>query len=87
MNEPLAGPSENFAGADSDRVPDPPLSSDARFSTGDELSDEMAESLARALRDAGLGGTWQGDDERPLQEEGEAFDGQDDPFYCEGRIL
>lgn len=85
VKEPLAGPSGNFCGAGSDHAPDPLLSSHVQFSAGDEPIDHMAESLARALHDAGLGGTWQGDDEHPLQEEGEAFDSHDDLFYCEGR--
>lgn len=82
------GPIESFESldrADSDHDPDPSPTPHVQFSAGDDPSDHMAKSLERALRDAGLGGTWQGDDECPLQEEGEAFDGQDDPFYCEGR--
>lgn len=72
-------------GADSDINPDP-SSPRVQHSAGDEPSDHMTESLARALRDAGLDGTWQGDDERPLHEEGEALDGHEDPFYSEGTI-
>lgn len=46
----------------------------------------MAESLARALRDAGIGGTdgQPGGDECPLHEEDEVYGADEDPFYCEG---
>lgn len=58
----------------------------AQFSAGDEGPDSMAESLARALRDAGIGGTdgQPGGDECPLHEEDEVYGADEDPFYCEG---
>lgn len=61
-----------------------PSDSGAHFSAGETCHDPMAESLARALRDAGIGGNWQGDDERPLHEEEDSTGELDDPFYCEG---
>lgn len=85
VNERLPDPSESFGGADSCNNSDPPYDH-VRFSTGDEPDDPMAESLARVLHNAGIGDAWQGDDECPLHEDDEAFDGHNDPFYCEGNV-
>lgn len=83
-DEPLDGTNDNHdSGTDNnlgshDDVPG------AQFSAGDECPDPMADSLARALRDAGIGGDWLGNEECPVHEEDEVPD-YDDPFHTEGK--
>lgn len=62
------------------------MGSRAQFSAGDENPDSMAESLARALHNAGIGGTdgQLGGDEHPLHKEDEVYGADEDPFYCKG---
>ncbi|KAF7974716.1 hypothetical protein HWV62_11375 [Athelia sp. TMB] len=75
---------ENHDEAQDDTAWADPCGSGSHFSAGDAYPDPMAESLARALRDAGLADTWQGNDERPLHEEDDVSVDHDDSFYCEG---
>lgn len=88
-NEPVeGGMSDGHNGAYDD-----PLGQDdsrVQFSAGDDCPDPLAESLARALRAAGIDSGWLGDGERPLHEEEEEVeevpDDHEDPFYSEGEI-
>lgn len=80
-DEPLDGTNDSGTHDDLSRHDE---ATGAQFSAGDEWPDPMAESLARALHDVGIGGSWLGDEECPAHEEDEVPDYKD-PFYSEGK--
>lgn len=80
LNETLAGTSDSHDGNyDGPTLED--TDPQVQFSAGDGHPDLMAESLARALREAGI----ECEDEHPLHEADEVLEDFQDPFYSEGR--